>query len=113
MGSHSGLNQWQRRTLARLASSKRAGLPFEHAWADAIRHETIPASDGGGHAPTLFAVDGMQEETVFAFFERVCRDAYLDRVETVGSGNGPKLREFCPGMLGDREDVASYGWQAA
>src|SRR5688500_3240780 len=84
-----------------LIESKRDGLPFDLAWADAERNRYIPPADGGGRVPALFEADGMFEETVYSFFRRACEAAYTDSEDVLGSGNGRPVRHFGRELLDD------------
>ena len=102
---------WPQRIVESLRDSKSAGFTFDAAWCIAERGVIIPASDTGGHQPTLFDADGTQytEESVYSFFRRACEAAYTDSVDALGSGNGRPVRHFGRGLLDDTHDDAHAG----
>jgi hypothetical protein len=87
---------WMALAADRLCELKAdGGYDFDAAWSMAIIGVGVPARDS--YQPTLFGGDG----TLVGFFRQACEDAWYDRVDEVGSGNGPRLRYFRCGMLDD------------
>ena len=87
--------RWSALVVDHLTGSKRRGLDFEDAWRAAMRACGTPTTA----AATLFDEQGQPHDTMTVFFKRVCRSAYEGETGPAGSGNGPALKHFRPGML--------------
>lgn len=92
---------WSSQVIDFLASCKRDGMPANRAWDTAMRRFPPRGRDLGEATPRLFSEDGQVAENFVAFFHRVALAACDDVVGPVGSGNGPKLKEFRPEALLD------------
>ena len=89
---------WQNKVIGYLVELRAQGYTFQDAWAKAMVRHPPRGRDAGESVPRLFDEDG-DAETVHAFFRRVASNAWHDRVDAPGSGNGPRLRHFRPEML--------------
>lgn len=96
-----GPASWQRRAVIRMIELRAEGHGFETAFTAALAAHPPTARDDGGYTPQLFNSGG--QETVVGAFRRYCRDAWDGVTGPPGSGNGPALKHFTPGMLGETD----------
>lgn len=90
---------WQRRSVGRMVELRAEGYGFEMAFSAALAAHPPTAREDGGYTPQLFSPSGV--ETVVGAFKRYCRAAWSGEHGPPGSGNGPALVHFTPGMLGE------------
>lgn len=67
--------EWTELVVRRLAECKRAGVPFERAWRDALEEHPPRGRDQGPQRPSLLD----SEPSVVEFFRAACSDAWHGR----------------------------------
>lgn len=95
------MSRWAALVVDHLVQRRSEGWTFERAWQDALVWLPARGADASAATPRLFEEDGSRPDTIVAFHKRVCENAWHDRVDKPGSGNGPKLRHFRVELLRD------------